>query len=333
MGLRGKILKLLMQNPKGFVSGQEMAEILGVSRAAINKHIDKLKAAGCEIECKRNAGYRLLSVSDKLLPEVVEIYRFADGEAPYTIRFYETVESTNRTAMMLFVGGAEHGTVVVADRQTNGRGRLGRAWTSPGEDGLYFSILLCPRRLAAQEAQRLSIIAAIAVARAVTMVSKRPHVAIKWPNDILIDGKKVCGILNEMQVEVDTVTYAIIGIGINVNNESFPDELQLRATSMFLETGRKTPRAQLLAAVLTEFFDIYDAVYQTREMSFAQVMQEYNSWSACIGKEITVTSPRTSFNGLCKGFDDDGSMLLQDDGGNLHHIASGDVTLRPPEQA
>ena len=120
-------------------------------------------------------------------------------------------------------------------------------------------------------------------------------------------------------------------MGINVNNERFPEELRLSATSLFLQTGRKTPRPQLLAAILTEFFDIYDAVYQTRELSFAQVMREYNGWSSCIGEEISVTSSRTTLYGICKGFDDDGEMLLLDDGGNLHHIASGDVSLRPVE--
>ena len=162
--MRDKILKLLMQNPHGYVSGRRWQASWGVSRAAVNKHVEKLKAMGCEIDCKRNAGYRLASLSDSLLPEFVEIYRFDAGEAPYTILHYDRVASTNQTAKELAVKGAVHGTVVVAEVQTAGQGRQGRTWTSNAGEGIFCSLILRPP-IAPQEAHLFSLMAGVAVAR------------------------------------------------------------------------------------------------------------------------------------------------------------------------
>ena len=325
--MRDKILKLLMQNPHGYVSGEEMASQLGVSRAAVNKHVEKLKAMGCEIDCKRNAGYRLASLSDSLLPEFVEIYRFDAGEAPYTILHYDRVASTNQTAKELAVKGAAHGTVVVAEVQTAGRGRQGRTWTSNAGEGIFCSLILRPP-IAPQEAHLFSLMAGVAVARGVSAQGMLPNVGLKWPNDVLCGPRKLCGILCELSADLDGVDYAVLGIGINVNQPTFGQELMGVATSMAMETGRVIPRARVLAAVLAEFFDLYAEAMGEGTPDFASLMEEYAQWSVCLNRPVTAIQGKRQLRGVCVGFGPDGSLRLRDEAGTVHAILAGDVSIR-----
>ncbi|MDL2224635.1 biotin--[acetyl-CoA-carboxylase] ligase [Eubacteriales bacterium OttesenSCG-928-M02] len=324
--MRGRILRLLMTNPLGYVSGQEMARLLGVSRAAIHKHVEKLKNYGCDIDCKRNAGYRLISMPDILLPEIVETYRFTDGEAPYTIIHHHVVDSTNQTAKLLCVQGAEEGTVVVAEEQTAGRGRMNRGWDSQPGKGIYTSIILRPTMHPTQ-AYGLSIVAGIAVARAIAAQGLE-DVGLKWPNDVQLNGKKLCGILTEMSATMDAMEYCVVGIGVNVNQDVFPEELASIATSVHMELGRQVPRGQVLAAILAEFFDLYQAVYVTRDLSFSTLIKEYNDLSVLLDTTVTVTIGNVKLEGTCVGFDTDGALLLEEADGNIRSILAGDVSLR-----
>lgn len=325
--MRDRILKLLMQNPHGYVSGEEMASQLGVSRAAVNKHVEKLKAMGCEIDCKRNAGYRLASLSDRLLPEFIEVYRFGPGEAPYTILHYDQVASTNQTAKELAVKGAAHGTVVVAETQMAGRGRQGRSWNSSTGEGIFCSLILRPP-IPPQDARLLSLMAGVAVARGVSNQAMLTTVGLKWPNDVLIGRRKLCGILCELSADLDGVDYAILGIGINVNQPSFGQELMGIATSIAMETGRTLPRARVLAAVLAEFFDLYDEALGGASPDFAPLMEEYAQWSACLNQPVTAIQGKEQIQGVCVGFGADGALLLQDKSGCTHTILAGDVSIR-----
>ncbi|MBE5780870.1 MAG: biotin--[acetyl-CoA-carboxylase] ligase [Clostridiales bacterium] len=323
--MRAKIIRLLMQNPSEFVSGQEMADQLSISRAAVNKHIDKLRQMGCDILCKPNAGYRLNGLCDLLLPELVEVYRFSPQEAPYEIVHFDSLSSTNQKAKELALKGAEHGTVVVCEEQTEGRGRQGRQWLSKRGEGIYCSIILRPS-VPPEQVHQFALMAGVAVARAISALGMLGNVGLKWPNDVLCGSRKISGILCEMSADPDGVEYLVLGIGINVKQQEFPRELWGIATSMAMETGRSCVRPQLLAMILTEFFDLYQEAMV--KVSFEPMLREYVDWSVCVGKQVTVSSHRSRISGRCLGFGPDGALVLRDQEGKMHSVLAGDVSVR-----
>jgi len=311
----------------GWVSGQVLTYQLAVSRTAIWKHICKLREEGYTIEASRKKGYRLLKVSDFLIePEIREGLKTSVLGQRGIVCLKET-ESTNVHAKAMAVHGTPEGTVIVADSQTQGRGRRGRDWFSPPREGLYLTVILRPQ-IRPMEAPRLTLMTSVAVAEAIESTTAA-NCRIKWPNDVLIGGKKVAGILTEIHSEMDAVNFIVLGIGINVNTprESFPEELRERATSLFIETGRSLSRVTLLQACLERIEAHYEEFNDGR---FDDVMARWRERSDIIGREIEVDMINRRCRGVAVEFDADGVLILKDENGNLQRIFSGDVMLPEP---
>jgi BirA family biotin operon repressor/biotin-[acetyl-CoA-carboxylase] ligase len=318
-----KILSALRENPDG-VSGAQLAEQLSISRAAVWARIDELRKLGYEIEAGPHFGYRLVSSPDALHADDLLARLGKTKVIGRDIRVFEQTTSTNDIVEKLARDGVKEGVVVFAESQTKGRGRLGRKWISPARKGLWFSILLRPD-LRPQETTQLTVASATALRRAIqTETGLKPE--IKWPNDILIGGKKVAGILTELNAELDKVRYVILGIGIDVNLDAneFPAELKKTATSLKIETGEAVSRAELAKAILRELDKDYSRVCGH---FFADVAEEWEENCVTIGKNVTVQIGDRKIRGRAESLDDDGALLLRTEHGHLERIIGGDVTL------
>ncbi len=313
----------------GWVSGQVLTYQLAISRTAVWKHICKLREEGYTIEASRKKGYRLLKVSDFLneseIREGLKTSILGQGE----IVCLKETESTNAYAKAMAVDGIPEGTVIVAELQTRGRGRRGRDWFSPFREGLYLTMILRPQ-IRPTEAPRLTLMTSVAVAEAIEDMTDL-NCRIKWPNDVLIGGKKVAGILTEIHSEMDAVNFVVLGIGINVNTplDSFPDELKAKASSLLIETGRIVSRVELLRACLERIEARYEEFNKGR---FDDVMDCWRERSDIIGREIEVDMINRRFRGVAVEFDADGVLILKDGEGNTQRIFSGDVTVPVPEE-
>jgi BirA family biotin operon repressor/biotin-[acetyl-CoA-carboxylase] ligase len=284
-----------------------MCDRLGVSRAAVWKQIEALRAGGYAIEACSRRGYRLVSAPDTpCAAEVVPLLttRFVGREC----QFLAETESTNRDVAALAVAGAAEGVVIAAGAQTAGRGRMSRVWFSPKAENLYFSVLLRPQ-VAPGLAVSLPLVVGLAVAEALAEIAPDTVPLIKWPNDILVGGKKVCGILCEMQAETDCVRHIIPGIGVNLNllREKLPEELCGRATSLRIETGRSFSRAAVLAAILNRFEPLYD---RWCAEGFEPLLGAIRARDALRGQAITVDQGGRRISGVADGILPDGALRL-----------------------
>lgn len=303
-------------------SGAEVARRLGVSRAAVWKRIERLRAQGYGIEAVAGRGYRLVRDSDLLLPDAIRKHLHAKllrGE----IVHHSTIDSTNRLAAELARGGAVEGTIVVAEQQTAGRGRLGRTWVSPASVNLYMSVVLRPR-IPPLEVPRLTLVAGLAVAEAIRD-SGAFQPRIKWPNDVLLAGRKVAGVLTELEAEADRVRFVIVGIGVNLNatRTDFPPDLKTKATSLLLAGGVPVDRAAFTGRLLTRLDAAYAAFL---DGGFAALRHRYEELHGLVGLAVTIdgTPPLA---GTVRGVDDGGTLLVESAGG-LQRVVSGEVTLR-----
>jgi BirA family biotin operon repressor/biotin-[acetyl-CoA-carboxylase] ligase len=334
-----KILSALRENPDG-VSGAELAEQLHISRAAVWARIEELRRVGFDISAGPHFGYRIVGEPDALVaddlvarasrPCVEHLKKKLTGRMPVPliigrdIRVFEQTTSTNDVIEKLARDGVKEGVVVFAESQTKGRGRLGRKWISPARKGLWFSILLRPD-LRPQETTQLTVASATALRRAIqSETGLKPE--IKWPNDILIGGKKVAGVLTELSAELDKVRYVILGIGIDVNLDAgeFPAELKKIATSLKIETGETVSRAELATSVLRELDFDYSRICSGK---FAAVADEWEENCTTIGKNVTVQIGERKIRGRAESLDADGALLLRTEHGHLERITGGDVTL------
>jgi BirA family biotin operon repressor/biotin-[acetyl-CoA-carboxylase] ligase len=318
-----KILSALRESPSG-VSGAELAERLGVSRAAVWSHIEELRRLGFGIIAGPHSGYRITDEPDALLSDDLLARLGKSRVIGRDIHVFEQTTSTNDVVEKLARDGVREGVVVFAESQTRGRGRLGRKWVSPPRKGLWFSILLRPN-LRPQETTQLTVASAIALRRAVFTQTRLP-VEIKWPNDILIGGKKTAGILTEMSAELDRVRHVILGIGIDVNQETheFPVELRKTATSLKIENEDSLSRAALATAVLRELDLEYSRMCAGR---FSEIAAEWMEHCATIGKDVTVQIGDRKIRGRAESLDDDGALILRTEHGRLQRITGGDVTV------
>lgn len=325
MALRNKILQILRQSGNKYISGEDMAEKLGVSRAAVWKHIKEMRSQGYNIESLARNGYILREAPDAMLSGEI-----SNGLETKTIGCriicHEEIDSTNNEAKRLAMEGAAEGTVVVAESQTGGKGRLERQFFSPKGKGIWFSVVLRPKFLP-QEAPKCTLMAAVAVARAMTEFGLKP--GIKWPNDLLYDNKKLVGILTEMSAEMDGINYIVIGTGINVNiaPEEFPEELRDVATSLSQMKGANLPRVKFLQAVLRALDDLYAKV---QVEGFAPVLKEWRQYSITLGQEVKVIGVRDGevFYGKAADIDDEGALLV-DTAAGRQRVLAGDVSIRP----
>ena len=318
-----KILSALRANPDG-VAGTQLAEQLAISRAAIWARIEELRRVGFDIEAGPHFGYRLVDEPDALLADDLLARLGSTKVIGRDIQVFEQTTSTNDVAERLARDGVREGVVVFAESQTKGRGRLGRAWLSPTRKGLWFSVLLRPN-LRPQEATQLTVISATALRRAVTTVTGLVA-EIKWPNDLLIGGKKAAGILTELSAELDRVRHVILGIGVDVNqdNSGFPPELRKIATSLRLETGRAISRAELAVEILQELDRDYALIGAGK---FSEIANEWEAACVTMGKNVLVHTGEHRFRGRAESLDDDGALLIRTEHGHLERVIGGDVTI------
>lgn len=320
-GLRDQILSLFLSAGDVFLSGEDISQKLGVSRAAVWKHIGHLREMGYAIEAVPSRGYHLVDQPDLLLSMAVQSGLETQFVAKRVEYFSET-DSTNQRAQELGEQGAEHGTVVIAETQRSGRGRMGRTWCSPAGVNLYTSILLRPTILPIQAAQ-LTFLSAVAVARAVEAVAN-VEVTVKWPNDILLNGKKLAGLLNEISAEMEGIHYVVLGIGVNLNMaaDQFPDDLRYPATSLLLETGGTIERLRFAQELYRQIDRLYQLFCQ---QGFVPIRLAWESLFAMIGTQVSVDCGGTIFTGAVEGIADDGALLLRLASGDQQEIYAGDV--------
>ena len=320
--MKDEILRMLRE-ADGYVSGQELCNKFGVSRTAVWKAINQLKEAGYEIEAQPNKGYHIKSVPDLINEnELKSIWntRWIGQE----ILCFESIDSTNTKAKELADAGYPSGTLVVADQQSAGRGRRGRNWESPAGTGIFMTLMLKPE-INPNNASMLTLVAALAVARAITDVSGQKAM-IKWPNDIVMNGKKICGILTEMSAQFDYINHIVIGIGINVHNEVFPEEIKQIASSMMLECqGRHFHRAEIIEKTMEYFEHYYEIYLRTEDLS--ELVKEYNSMLVNMHAAVKVLDPKDSFEGKAMGITKRGELIV-DTWEARKLVSSGEVSVR-----
>ncbi|WP_444659958.1 biotin--[acetyl-CoA-carboxylase] ligase [Caproiciproducens sp. R2] len=320
MSTKDEILKYL-QGRNDYVSGGELSEQLLVSRTAVWKHINTLRSAGYEIESVTNRGYRLVSSPDQITPETI-LSGLKTKALGKTVFSFDSIDSTNAQAKRQALSGAPNGSLFIAERQTGGKGRLGRTWESPSGTGLWFSVLLRPDSLPVQ-VTGITLLAGLAVCRAIRKQTDTPAM-IKWPNDIVIGSKKVCGILTEMAAEIDRIEYVVVGIGINVNMENFPDELSGKATSLRRECGRPIARIGLLQKILKEFEEILCDDIDRPEA----ILAEYKTLCVSLNRTVAFTRNQQSVTATAVDISPAGELIVRCGDGSLLSINAGEVAVQ-----
>lgn len=315
------VLAFLAEAVDEFVSGEAISDKLGLTRAAVWKHVEALRGQGYRIEAVPARGYRLAGVPDRLTPlELRPLLNTHD--VGRVVHWFEEIGSTNDRAKELADEGAEHGEVVVAEAQTAGRGRRGRAWASPARRNLYFSVVLRPD-LPPARAPELTLVGSVALCDALRQAGV--DAGIKWPNDLLVAGKKIAGILTELAAEPDKVDWVVLGAGVNVNArlEDFPEEVRGEATSLLLERGQAAPRVLFAAACFTAletWLDRHD------EEGFAVIREGWRARSVTLGREVAVKVDGRELTGVAEDIDEAGALLVRTAAG-LERVLSGDVQL------
>lgn len=322
MNTKEEILTRLRQS-EGYLSGEQLSESLGVSRAAVWKAINALREAGYEIDSVTNRGYRLTSVPDVLTPEEIACGLRTKTLGSQIVTLWE-VDSTNEEAKRQAQNGAPDGSVFIAERQTGGKGRLGRKWESPDGTGIWFSILLRPG-LVPSEVSCITLLAGIAVCRAIRSVTGC-EAKIKWPNDVVIGSRKVCGILTELTAEIDRIEYVVLGIGINANMESFPEELAEKATSLRMESGKTFPRAAVLRAVLEALEPLLERAKNGDGLN--GILEEYKALCVSLNRRVSFYSGSRQRTGTAVDVSPTGELIVACDEGGLVPVNAGEVIVQ-----
>lgn len=320
--MKEEILRLL-RSADGYISGQELCNRFGVSRTAVWKAINQLKEAGYEIEAQQNKGYRLMAAPDLMTEAEIKSLMHTEWVAREVL-YFDTIDSTNTKAQELAEKGYQSGTLVVADKQESGKGRRGRSWVSLSGTGIFMTLMIKPD-INPNNASMLTLVAALAVAKAITSVTGE-EALIKWPNDIVVNGKKVCGILTEMNAQFDYINHIVVGIGINVHNESFPEEISQMASSLMIEAGGKRfHRAQIIAETMSYFEQYYDTFLKTQDLS--ALVREYDKLLVNRNKSVRVLDPKEPFDGKAMGITSKGELIV-DTWESRKLVSSGEVSVR-----
>lgn len=320
--MKEEILRLL-RSADGYISGQELCNRFGVSRTAVWKAINQLKEAGYEIEAQQNKGYKLMAAPDLMTEAEIKSLMHTEWVAREVL-YFDTIDSTNTKAQELAEKGYPSGTLVVADKQESGKGRRGRSWVSPSGTGIFMTLMIKPD-INPNNASMLTLVAALAVAKAITSVTGE-EALIKWPNDIVVNGKKVCGILTEMNAQFDYINHIVVGIGINVHNESFPEEISQMASSLMIEAGGKRfHRAQIIAETMSYFEQYYDTFLKTQDLS--ALVREYDELLVNRNKSVRVLDPKEPFDGKAMGITPKGELIV-DTWESRKLVSSGEVSVR-----
>lgn len=314
------VLRILMSGE--YVSGAQISSDLGVTRAAVWKRIEQLRALGLKVESAGRRGYRLTDCADCIMAPIIE-RNLHTAWAGRPVIYRQTIGSTNQYARQLASQGAAHGTLVVADEQTAGRGRRGRAWISPAGEGVFFSLILRPS-LHPSLVPHLSLITALTAYDALVAIGIE-SAGIKWPNDVVANGKKVSGLLLEMDANEQEIEHIVVGIGFNVHQQTFPEEIEKTATSLDLVRGKRVNRAELVCAFLQAFEARYDDLNQN---GMDKQMETYVTRSVTIGRKVQVVGTGEQFIGTATGIDESGALKVTDEDGNERTVLAGDVSVR-----
>lgn len=320
--MKSKVLAALGKTD-GYVSGQEICDTLQVSRTAIWKVMNQLKEDGYEIEAVSRRGYRIVSRPDVITAEEVES-RMDTKWLGRKICYYPVIDSTNNEVRRLAEQGVEEGLLVLAEEQNQGKGRRGRSWVTPAGSAIAMSFLLRPKIMPAR-ASMLTLVMGLSVAYACRDFLNL-DVHIKWPNDIVINGKKICGILTEMSSEIDYINYLVIGTGINTNIQEFPEELKDVAISLHELTGVKPDRAGLIAACMKQFETFYELFLKTQDLTHLQ--DAYNRLLISMNQKVRVLEPGNEYCGISEGINAMGELLVRKDDGSLEEVYAGEVSVR-----
>lgn len=323
--MRARILELLRSHMPAPVSGEEISARLGVSRTAVWKHIQALKNSGYEIESIPKKGYILHKAPDLLSPEEI-ISHLRTKWVGHHIHYAKCVVSSNEIGKRLADQGCADGLVVVAEEQTGGKGRLSRGWFSPPGCGVWCSVVLRPPFLP-QEASKCTLLAAVAVVKAINKY-KGVNAKIKWPNDVLLEGKKMVGILTEMSAEFGKINYIVIGTGINTNVPAamVPEDLKDLAISVTDAAKEPVQRVQILADYLKNIEELYEVAIT---QGFGPVFAEWRKYSNTIGQAVKVIAPDKTYFGTAVDIDEDGLLIVRKEDGTLEKVIAGDVSIRP----
>ncbi len=323
--MKQDVLRILLENEQNYVSGADISRETGVSRAAVWKSVQALKEDGYSIASLPGKGYIMQEKPDRVIEEEISYMLSSSNSKISKVYVYEEVVSTNNIAKELANKSAPEMTVVYAEKQSKGKGRMGRSWYSDPGYGMWFSIIIRPEIIPA-DAWRMTFLSAVAVCRAI-----RSHtgleVKIKWPNDILFEEKKFCGILTELNAEVDQVNHIVIGIGINVNHtlKEFPEELADRVTSLQIISKRRYRRVELLHDVLHEFSKAYQ---EYRETGFENILKFWKDNNATLAETVEISAPEGKYTGKAVDVGEDGCLIVKTDDEKLHYIIVGDITVR-----
>jgi len=322
--VRSKILEILRQQQGKSVSGEDLGRQLQISRTAVSKQVHKLRQAGYEIESIVSQGHRLLALPDLLRPDEVRA-NLTTAILGKELVYFTEIGSTNDEAKKRAVAGCPEGTLIIAETQTGGRGRLSRCWFSPMAKGIWFSVVLRPP-FPPQEAPKCTLMAAVALNRAIRDVTGL-CCGIKWPNDILFNGRKLIGILTEMSAEMDVVNHIVIGMGVNVNilAGEIPPELQGVVTSLQIETGSPVSRIKLLIRILERLEELYLLV---RTSGFAEILDAWRQETITLNRMVTVVAPDKTYVGKAFDIDADGALLVRTDS-SVERVIAGDISIRP----
>ncbi len=316
-----RLVHLLVTNATVLVPGPKIASEIGVSRSTVWMWIEKLRALGVAIKGHPRRGYQLQTLPDILVPSLVRS-ELLHGDIGHKVIHYFRAESTNSAALDLSPQEGPHGTVVIAEEQTAGRGRMGRAWYSEKSSGIYVSVLLRPP-LSPAAAPILTLMAGVAARESVRSITGLP-VDIRWPNDLLVNGKKVCGILTEMEAELDRLHKVVLGIGINVNHSALPEELGSIATSLAIEGGQRYSRLQILAALLRELERSYHLLLKNGNAEIVRRWEAASSYAE--GKRVRIKRPAGEFAATTAGLDSTGALKIRYDDGKEELFVAGEIT-------
>lgn len=317
------VLKELRANKDKFISGEDLSNKLGVSRTSIWKHINGLKEDGYIIESISRKGYKLIEEADTIIVEDI-IENLVENKMGSNIHFFDSIGSTNTYAKKIALDGCEEGTVVITDQQTEGRGRLGRTWVSKPKTSVLMSIVLRPN-VHPTEAPKTTQIAAAALAKALNNMIDA-DVKIKWPNDVIINKKKISGILTEMSAELDNINYVIVGIGINVNVDTFPDDIKDIASSIKNETGIEISRTNLIVGIIKEFEKLYYDFVNTGKLD--KTIDVCRDNSITVGSKVRIEGRNESYEAEAIDISNDGELIIKKDNGDIINIVSGEVSVR-----
>lgn len=320
--MKSKILQLL-KDSDGYVSGEEISKVLGVSRTAIWKVISHLKEEGYVIESVTKKGYLLQETPD-LLTEDEILYHLKTKWLGRKIVHYHQIDSTNKEAKKLAASGEKEGTIVISEEQLAGRGRLGRTWISPAGTGIWMSVILRPS-IAPTDASKITLLAGLAVCEGIKEATGLP-VQIKWPNDLVLHNKKICGILTEMSAEMEKINYIILGIGINVNTDSFPEDLKNTATSLKIEGEKEYDRKEIVKAILMYLEQYYELYMKNQDME--DLLEKYKNHCLTLGKEVKIIHRNEEFIGKAVDLSKEGELIVEKQDGQVITVFSGEVSVR-----